>query len=328
MSLTFRMLSKAYIAHLEGRHSHAEYIRIYQAFFENDHWGARPLEEITRFQIMRLNQDFVKIPSQGNKVVGFVKQVFQWGMDTINPDTHRPYWEGNNPAWRITRHDCFSRERVMDHAEIRLLLQTIDFLPTKYQAFFLSRLLVPCRIKELCGMRREAVDSQGKWIKKITKNGRPHTIYVAHQARTLLNALPREGEFFFMGHYDRPLTGGAVRKMWARWRSELGIKDLWLLDFRRTLATYLYRVLKVDELTAKAVLNHYDGRPVAIYVRLDYDYLAMILQGYADWIFHFKQEVHHDTHPIAVQSIADVCAGAALRPANPLGDGSGPNSIV
>ncbi len=41
----------------------------------------------------------------------------------------------------------------------------------------------------------------------------------------------------------------------------------------------------MDDLTIKALLNHYDGRPVAIYPRLDVEYLAKILQGYADWLW-------------------------------------------
>jgi len=56
------------------------------------------------------------------------------------------------------------------------------------------------------------------------------------------------------------------------------------LNFRRTLASYLYTEIRADELTAKAVLNHYDGRPVAVYTRLNYDRLAEIIQAYADWV--------------------------------------------
>ncbi len=323
--LTFADLAHAYLTiGLKGRPTQREYTDLYYRYFDNAHWGQRPLEDITRFQIMRLNQTFMQrldekgqpkpAPDTANKVVGFVKRVFTWGMDTINAETDRPYWEGADPAYRLERQECLGRERLMNHAEIKILLQTIDFLSPKYQAFFLCRLLVPCRIKELCNMRRDAVSSSGVWTKRQTKNGRDQTIYIATQAQYLLRDLPLEGEYFFMGHYHRPLTGGAVRKMWGRWRAELGLQDLWLLDFRRTIATYLYRVLKADELTVKAVLNHYDGRPVAVYVRLDYDYLADILQGYADWIYQFKQEVYHDTNnPILNMSIASVCSGVPVR---------------
>lgn len=288
--LTFADLALAYLSiHLKHRSTQAEYFALYRRHFDNETWAAQLLSDISRFQVMELNQGMAGSPDYGNKVVGFITRVYAWGQNTINPETRRPYWEGSNPAWRIKRHECLSRERVMDQVELSWLLQSLDGLCLKYQAFFCSRLLVPCRIRELCGMRRDAVTERGKWTKKFTKTGRPHYIYVARQAMDLLSLLPVDGDYFFMGHYGRPLSEDAARKIWAKWRAELGLHDLWLLDFRRTLATYLYRILKVDDLTAKAVLNHYDGRPVAIYVRLDYDYLATILQSYADWVWQLKQ---------------------------------------
>ena len=287
--MTFHVLAEAYLSiHLLNRPTQAEYRNLYRRHFNNPHFGGEKLGAITRFQVMELNQSFADSPNYGNKVVGFLNRVYTWGQNTINTATHRPYWEGENPASGLTRHACFPRERVMDHAELSSLLQSLDGLSLKYQAFFLARLLVPCRITELCQMRRAAVSPVGKWVKSITKNGRPHTIYIPRQVMHALSILPWEGEYFFTGHYNRPLTPGAARRIWSRWRANLKLTNLWLLDFRRTLASYLYRVMKVDDLTAKAVLNHYDGRPVAIYVRLDYDYLAAILQGYADWLWQFK----------------------------------------
>ena len=35
----------------------------------------------------------------------------------------------------------------------------------------------------------------------------------------------------------------------------------------------------------KALLNHYDGRPVVVNTRLDGEHLARILQGYVDWLW-------------------------------------------
>ena len=287
--MTLSLLAEAYLSiHLLNRPTQTEYRNLYRRHFGNPQWGGQKMDAITRFQVMELNQTFADSPNYGNKVIGFLCRVYAWGQNTINPQTHRPYWEGENPARGLTRHVCFARERVMDYAEIAALLRSIDMLSLKYQAFFLARLLVPCRITELCHMRRSAVSSAGKWIKSTTKNGRPHTIYIPRQVMAALALLHPEGEYYFMGHYDRPLTTGAARRIWIRWRLRLGLQDLWLLDFRRTLASYLYRVMKVDDLTVKAMLNHYDGRPVAIYVRLDYDYLAGMLQSYADWIWAFR----------------------------------------
>ena len=299
--MTFDELAQAYLSiRLLNRPTQPEYRHLYRRHFANPRWGGQRAVTITRFQVMELNQSFIDSPNYGNKVVGFVSRVYTWAQNTINPETHRPYYDGANPAMGLTRHVCCARERVMDHAELATLLQSIDELSLKYQAFFLARLLVPCRITELCQMQRASVAPTGKWTKSTTKNGRPHTIYIPRQVMHALSILPWEGEYFFTGHYNRPLTPGAARRIWSRWRANLKLTNLWLLDFRRTLATYLYRVMKVDDLTAKAVLNHYDGRPVAIYVRLDYDYLAGILQQYADWVWTFHTEASYHDHGTAL----------------------------
>ena len=160
-------------------------------------------------------------------------------------------------------------------------------------------------------MRRDAVNlDSGKWFKRLTKTGRPQFVLIPRQALDYLRQLPHEGDYFFMGVYGRPLQRESARKVWATLRRDLGMADVQLLDFRRTLASYLYTEIRADELTAKAVLNHYDGRPVAVYTRLNYDRLAEIIQQYADWIwqlhpqggshaqgvFSFDRGDHHRRH--------------------------------
>ena len=137
-------------------------------------------------------------------------------------------------------------------------------------------------------MRWDAIDATGKWLKRVTKNKRPQYVQIPIQALRYIRALPRSGEFVFPGHYGHSLREGSARKVWERLRIDLQMPDLWLLDFRRTLASYLYNEIKADDLTAKAVLNHYDSRPVAIYTRLNYDKLAEIIQAYADWMWALK----------------------------------------
>lgn len=283
--LTFGALLLAYLDWLGSRPSARKYRQVYQQYFERSPLHGRPAESITRHDVLRFKQQYEATPAQCSKGIGLIKQAYQWGLDRIDPDTLLPYYEGQNPAWRISKHDSFSRERLLDQSEIRLLLHSLDFLSLKYQAFFLARLLTPCRITELCTMRRDAVDLEsGKWFKRLTKNGRPQYVLIPRQARALLCRLPNEGDYFFVGAYRRPLQPESARKVWARFRTDLRLLDVQLLDFRRTLASYLYTEIKADELTAKAVLNHYDGRPVAVYTRLNYDRLAEIIQAYADWV--------------------------------------------
>lgn len=308
MSITFSQLLLRYIDWLQPRPSAARYRQLYQSYFAKSHLRDRPADTITRHDVLLVKQTYAATPAQCSKAIGLMKQAYNWGLDRIDPATNQPLYTGQNPAWRVTKHDYIPRERLMDLSEIRLILASLDFLSLKYQAFLVCRMLVPCRIAELCGMRRDAVNLEtGKWFKRFTKNGRPQYVLIARQALTYLRRLPVEGDYFFMGCYGHALHPESPRKIWAAFRADLGLHDLQLLDFRRTLASYLYTEIKADDLTSKAVLNHYDGRPVAIYTRLNYDRLAAIIQAYADWIWTLYPQGGPDDTP-------DLCAPLPLDP--------------
>lgn len=302
--ITFGMVLRLYIDFLkmQRRQSATRYGQVYQQFFAAPLWADRPAESITRHDMLYFRQSHALTPAQCNKGLGLVKQAYSWASDRIDPATMQPLYAGHNPAWHINKNDYIPRERVMSESEIRLFLRMVlesatdeerENCTAHYRAFFVTRLLTPCRIKELCEMRWDAVDWQtGKWFKRLTKNKRPQYVLIPRQALALLVLLPkRDGcDFVFPGAYNHSLTPNAVGRAWVAFRRACHLpEDLQLLDFRRTLASYLYTEIKADDLTAKAVLNHYDGRPVAIYTRLNYDRLALILQQYADWIWALKE---------------------------------------
>ncbi len=272
--ITFGALMQGYLKHLGSRSSGRAYEYTYKLYFDTPKWRDRLASAITRYDVLLLKQSLEAVPSQANKTLGLIKQAYSWASDRIDPLTRRPIYEGHNPAWRVNKHDYIPRERVMDRNEIRALLGALEYLSPKYQAFFACRILVPGRIKELCEMRWDAIDDNGKWLKRFTKNKRPQFVQIPTQALHYIRALPRNADFVFPGHYGHSLREGSARKVWDRLRIELNMPDLWLLDFRRTLATYLYNEIKADDLTAKAVLNHYDSRPVAIYTRLNFEKIS------------------------------------------------------
>ncbi len=297
--LTLGVLLQKYLVHLGARSSRRKYEQVFRQYFDDPAWRDKPANDITRFDVLLLKQQLAQTPSQADKVLGLIKQAYSWAGDEIDQETRRPLFEGQNPAWRINKHDYIPRERLMSPMEIRLLLDFVDFLSPKYQALFVCRLLVPGRIKELCEMKWDYIDEHGRWLKKYTKNKRPQFVMIPSQALYYIRSLPREGEYVFMGQYGHHLQEGSARKVWGRVRKELGMPDLQLLDFRRTLASYLYNEIEADDLTAKAVLNHYDGRPVAIYTRLAVEKIGEIIQAYADWIWNLKTEVRHEGFTVA-----------------------------
>ncbi len=310
--ITLGDLLHHYLVHLGQRTSRKKYEQVWKQYLDGPEWRDKPADQVTRYDVLLLKQQLATTPSQADKVLGLIKQAYSWAGDKIMVDTRRPLYEGQNPAWRINKHDYVPRERMMSRMEIRLLLDSIDFLCPKYQAFFVCRLLVPGRIKELCTMRWDCLDERGKWLKKVTKNGKKQEVMIPAQALALIRALPVEGPYVFMGHYNQPLQEGSAGKVWRRLRQELRMPDLQLLDFRRTLSSYLYNEIEADDLTAKAVLNHYDNRPVAIYTRLNYEKIGEIVQRYADWMWALKSEVSHADCTIARAVSVGVDAGTPV----------------
>lgn len=299
--MTFGELFSLYHAHLGDRHSAIRYLYLYRQYFQP--WDARGLDTITRTEVLYFRQQHQRTPEQCRKGLGLIRQMYNWARGRIDPKTMRCMYEGPNPALGVTPPAAISRERVMDLSEIKALLANLDALPLKYQAFLLLRLLAAGRITELCTMRRDCVDlHSGKWFKPETKNGRSQYMHIPSRALVYLRRLPFEGEYFFMGTYGHPLQPSSARKVWQRFRRYLNMPDVWLLDFRRTLASYLYMHLKADDTLVRAVLCHYDPRPVAIYTRLDYDFLKAAMEKYAEWIWQLMPAQEAHSPPLLVAS--------------------------
>lgn len=311
--MTLGMLLTQYIESLAGRPSQRSYQQLVRQFFATPDWADRPATAVTRYDILLLSQSLAATPSHANKVLGLVRQAYVWASNTIDPVARAPLYAGENPAASVRRHQTKSREVLMDFTQLGRLVSSLDFLDRKYYVFFLLRLLAPGRITELCQMRWTEVDlTVGRWVKPKTKNGRQHVVPLPTQARLALQAfatvcldpytqtLP---EYVFQGHYGKPLQPGSARKIWSVFRRDLKLEDIWLLDFRRTLASYVYMTQKGDDMLVKAILNHYDSRPCAVYTRLSTDYLAPIMQGYADWVWGFKREAPGDALPLAAAHI-------------------------
>lgn len=313
--LTFGKLIHAYLTSLHGRPSARRYWQVYRQALES--WGNQFAHEISRRQVLKFQQDGQLTPEQMRKALGVIRQVYKWAGRTINPLTDDLYFGGPNPAIGLQIAAGDSRERLATHEELIKILRTLPYLHPRHAAFFAVRLTAPCRIKELAETEVEHWErasilpefpGAAIWRKPTTKNGKPQIVYVAPQAVKYLEGLPWNGKYFFVGAYGRHWCEDAPRTAWAWLMADLNIgqdcprhfrktepgsrkkpcRCLQLLDIRRTLVSYLYRLHRrqeVDDLTIKGLLNHYDGRPVAIYTRLDIEYLAKILQGYADWLW-------------------------------------------
>jgi integrase len=310
--MTFGELFSAYRASLKpSSDSFIRYLYIYKQYFKK--WDGREINTITKTEILLFRQTYQHTPEQCRKGLILVRAMYNWARNTIDPHAMRCMYEGQNPAADVKPPKRIARERVMDRAEIKLILANLDLLSIKHQALLVARLMTPCRIKELCEMKRDDVTPSGKWTKYKTKTGRPQVVHVPHIVMEYLRALPHEGEYFFMGKYGHPLKPESARKTWRRFSDALGMRDVWLLDFRRTLASYCFMEIEgCSELTIKGLLNHYDSRPLAVYTRLSYDYLAEIIEKFSLWIWKLKPMEDGLAPPLPV--IGDVPGCPPTRP--------------
>ncbi|MFO0773693.1 MAG: site-specific integrase [Nitrospiraceae bacterium] len=278
------MIEHYFTEHLQFKSSFPYYQRLYRQHFSS--WRDHP----TPNQLRLWHLSKRSTPSHANKGLGFLRAAYSWGI--VNG-----YWFSPNPATGIRRYPSQSRERVMTDREVAVLRAALPSISLKVRAFFTLLLLTGCRMSEARVMRHTDVDEDGRWIKRRTKNGRGQALYIPTQARSLMAQIPQAGEFVFMGCYGRCWSSAAVEKSWGQFRRALGLHDVWVHDFRRTLASRLYNMTGNIELV-KACLNHYDGSPTATYVRLQYDKLAATLQAHADSLFGVPRATDGpDAHP-------------------------------
>ena len=323
--MTFGELLDRYIDSLAGRPAQRDYQQLQAQFFDAPEWRDRDASAITRYDVLFLMQSLEQTKSHANKALGLVRQAYYWASNTIDHEAKAPLYGGPNPAEKVKRYSCKSREVLMDFSQLRRLVSSLDFLNLKYRTFFTMRILAPGRITELCETRWADLDLHaGKWTKHHTKTDRKQIVPLPTQVVAILRTfaeLSRDPynqqmpEYVFQGHCGRPLLPESARKVWASFRSDLQMEQIWLLDFRRTLASYVYMHVKADEMLVKAILNHYDSRPCAVYTRLAFDFLAPIMQGYADWVWSFKQEVSDESvsRPAQPESAGRVRATATTQ---------------
>jgi integrase len=215
-------------------------------------------------------------PHHANKGLNLLKAMFSWAQ-------RRGLYTGQNPATGVRRHPTMSRARVMSSEEVRLLLSCTDLIQhDKLATILLVLLLTGCRLSEAREMKREHVNLvTGAWFQPRTKNGKPHTTYLPIQARQAIGKLTGCGPYVFAGLYDHCWSRAGVEKTWRQVRGALGLQDVRLHDFRRTLSTHLYRYTK-DEYLVKRCINHVNRSVTAIYVRISEEEVAKALQAQAD----------------------------------------------
>lgn len=283
--VAFPELASLYIEqHLIKRSSYRYYKRLFRQFFAE--WTEHP----TKFQIKAWHLAQEGTPAHSNKALGFLKAMYSWGQVTGDRTGQHALWPTENPAMGIKRHVTRSRNRVISDAELVRLLTYMDFTTLKLRTLLTVLITTGCRMSEARKMRWAHIDLDNKlWFKPTTKNGTPQTLPIPSQTVDALLAMPREGDYVFMGHYSRCLSSAGVEKAWGQFRQAANLDGVRLHDFRRTVGTRVYQQTR-DEKIVRAILHHTHKTVTDIYIQIDHSPVALALQNYTDSIWNLQRE--------------------------------------
>ena len=247
---TFSDLIPVYLAFAKGRkrtwHEDAQKIERHL----RPAWGALPLTNITRKEVAALLD---RLADGGmtvgvNRVQALVSRMFTVALDRGYVDAH--------PAARMLKRFAEApRERVLTDDELRALWAGLDTRPGAASDALRLRLLTGQRGEhEIAPMTWAELDLEaGVWAIPAarTKNGRPHLVPLATEARALLTrrraARPKDEPRVFPGLTVRSEDHRALAAIH-------GAAYTWK-DLRRTTATRLAG-LGFDETVIGRTLNH------------------------------------------------------------------------
>ena len=233
------------------------------------HFGAlagRKLSGIERTDVKALHAKLTKAgkPGQADKCVALVSSVFMYMRDTEK-------YSGTNPAERLKKNPPVQRDRFIQPDELPRFFEALADMPNPtMRDFFLLALLTGARRSNVCSMRWENLDMNGRiWRIAKTKNGTPQNVPLSPEAIVVLEGRARAGEWVFPGD---GATGHIVepKKAWAALLKAAGLENLRVHDLRRTLGSWQARTGASLPIIGKS-LNHKTHQATAIYARLDLD---------------------------------------------------------
>lgn len=304
--LSFPDLIESYLQTLEGRPSWGKSKNLIQEWIATLQAAPTRADILARQRVVCPGGHFSQNATKANKELSFIRAACNWGI-------YQEVWDGGNPTVGIRKFKTPRRQRIGRQEELRLILHALDFassaIDQRDRAIIGLQLFTGCRPSEARTAKRASIvpyASMGSWNKGKTKNGEYQYLPIPRQVMQWLAEVPVEefpkgvpSPYYFTADGMRPIHESTYRKSWGLFVQGLRIQGLWAYDMRRTLATYCRRILKQDDSIIQAILNHYDGRALAHYVHADFDELAHVIQGYADWLWSLKGGHHADTPSLA-----------------------------
>ncbi|MGH6931420.1 MAG: tyrosine-type recombinase/integrase, partial [Dongiaceae bacterium] len=170
------------------------------------HWGARPISEITRRDVIELIDLIAeRAPVQANRTLTVLSIFFGWALDrdAIAAD----------PTARVRKPTQEApRERVLSDAELGAFWRGCDKIGWPFGPLFKLLALTAQRKSEIGDLRWREINATDKRIELAGsryKTGKPHFVPLSAAALAIIENLPKvgESEFVFTTNGTNPVSG-------------------------------------------------------------------------------------------------------------------------
>jgi integrase len=257
---TFRQCAEGYVsAHEAGWRSaqaHKQWVSSLVAF-AHPIVGELPVAAIDTSLVLRvLEPIWTMKPETASRVRGRIERVLDWAKA-------RGYRNGENPArWKghldhllpakskLQRVEHFAS---LPYAEISTLVAKLRQRPETAARALEFLILVAARATEVRLARWAEVEGD-VWVIPAarTKSGRMHRVPLADRAVKLLAALPRHGEYIFVGEHGVPIgVHGLMRSL-----QRAGYADVTVHGFRASFKTWASERTNYPREVVEAALAH------------------------------------------------------------------------
>lgn len=231
-------------------------------------FGDLRISELTLSRIRTWHRSFESSPYAGNRSLSVLSRI----LTTAEEDeVIRP---GSNPCRLVKRHQERTRSRYATAEELR---QLIPILQREYArhpngvAFLWVLLLTgsrPRALERATWDQLEIITRDGRRFgvlrfagKSTAKTGHDEVVILPEFALQMVEKLPRRLNNLL-------LNSKMPTRLWREIRAEMGCKDLWARDFRRTFAT-IAMSSGVNASLVGELLNHRSTQTTKIYAKLN-----------------------------------------------------------
>jgi integrase len=231
-------------------------------------WGKRSVHQIGKRDVNDLLDAAVDrgSPIMANRTLAAVRKLFSWclsrGIISQSP------CDGVAAPQREK-----SRDRVLSDEELLSVFNTAKEIEGPFGYIIQMLILTAQRRSEISDMKWNELDLEtATWTipAERTKNEKPHFVHLSTQAKEVLSAIAKTGDYVFTTNGTTPFSGFSKSK--KRLDELSGVAEWRIHDLRRTVTSGLAKI-GIAPHVADKILNHQSGTisgVAAVYQKHEY----------------------------------------------------------